>query len=502
MRVEVLRVFGVSERLQPVTEAPSSVTIVTASEISRFGYRTLADILRGVRGFYVTDDRNYSYIGVRGFSSPGDYSTKVLLLVNGHRVNDDVYDMAAIGADLGIDVAMFDRVEIIRGPASALYGTSAFFAVVNVVTKSGASLDGASFALDGGSLGTGLVRASAGRRLADGVDLALSGTYERSDGMARLYFPAFDSQDTNNGVAENLDGERDGQLYAQLRAHDLAITATFGRRDKYVPTASFGTLFNEHGTPEKTRDTRAMIQSRYETAFGKTRVAVDAAFDRYRYGGVYPYAGATPDAPSEIDEDGALGTKWSIEGRVTRPIAGHQTIVAGGEFVDNLRQNQWEYYGQEPLIQAFGRSNRSALFVQDEVKITRWLILNGGLRTDNYDSFRRTTPRGAVIVAPTPNQSFKYLYGQAFRAPNAYEQVLLLDRAAEPRARVDRHARDCLGAVHRRMAQNFRVRVSIQRDEAPQPAGHFGHGAHGRDGCRLHLRQFRGDRRGRSGARS
>ena len=81
--LDVQRVFGASDRLQPVTEVPSSVTIVTADEINRYGYRTLADILRGVRGFYVTDDRNYSYVGARGFNRPGDYSTRILLLVNG-----------------------------------------------------------------------------------------------------------------------------------------------------------------------------------------------------------------------------------------------------------------------------------------------------------------------------------------------------------------------------------------------------------------------------------
>ena len=63
MKLDAGQVFGASERLQPVIEAPASVSFITAEEIARYGYRTLADILRGVRGMYVTDDRNFSFIG-------------------------------------------------------------------------------------------------------------------------------------------------------------------------------------------------------------------------------------------------------------------------------------------------------------------------------------------------------------------------------------------------------------------------------------------------------
>ena len=158
MKLDAGQVFGASERLQPVTEAPASVSFITAEEIARYGYRTLADILRGVRGMYVTDDRNFSLIGTRGFAKPGDYNSRILLLVNGHRVNDNVFGQAEIGAEFGLDPAMFERVEIIRGPASSLYGDSAFFAVVNVITRTGASLGGGSVTLEAGTLGTQLVR--------------------------------------------------------------------------------------------------------------------------------------------------------------------------------------------------------------------------------------------------------------------------------------------------------------------------------------------------------
>jgi hypothetical protein len=67
LSVEVGTVFGAAKREQRVTEAPSSVTILTAEDIRTFGWRTVAEALSSVRGFYTTNDRNYTYVGVRGF---------------------------------------------------------------------------------------------------------------------------------------------------------------------------------------------------------------------------------------------------------------------------------------------------------------------------------------------------------------------------------------------------------------------------------------------------
>ncbi len=119
---------------QRVGEAPSSVTIITAREIAQYGWRTLPEVFRSVRGFYVSEDRNYSYLGVRGFSRPGDFNIRILGLLNGHTLNDDIYQGFLLGRESGIDLDLVERIEIVRGPGSALYGTSAFFAVVNIIT--------------------------------------------------------------------------------------------------------------------------------------------------------------------------------------------------------------------------------------------------------------------------------------------------------------------------------------------------------------------------------
>ena len=422
MKLDSGQVFGASERLQPALEAPSSVSFVTADEIEKYGYRTLADILRSVRGMYVTDDRNFSLVGIRGFAKPGDYNSRILLLVNGHRVNDNVFGQAEIGAEFGLDPATFERVEIIRGPASSLYGDSAFFAVVNVITRTGSSMAGGSATVEAGTLGTELIRGSAGQHFANGFDFAVSATYEDRDGVTRLYFPEYDSPLSNNGVADGLDGEGVKQIYSRLSFGPVTVTGAYGTRSRDVPTASFGTVFNAQDPKEETTDRHTLLDADYRRTLKGTRVNLRASYDRFTYDGIYPFA-ATDVAPKIIGHDSVLGARWSAEGGISRVLPGRHNLRAGFQFIDNVHQDQTGVYSfqDEPVLDIQRSSTQRALFAQDEVKVADWMIVNAGLRYDAYGSFSRVSPRAAVIVLPSSAQSIKYLYGSAFRAPNQYE---------------------------------------------------------------------------------
>jgi outer membrane receptor for ferrienterochelin and colicins len=420
MSMDAGMVFGASERLQPVTEAPASVTFITAQEIARFGYRSLADILRSVRGLYVTDDRNFSYVGIRGFGKPGDYNSRILLLINGHRVNDNLFGQAEIGPEFGLDPAMFERVEIIRGPASSLYGDSAFFAVVNVITRSGASLDGGSLTLEAGELGSQLLRASAGHMLANGMDVAVSATVARSDGVRHLYFPAYDTAATNHGVAEGLDGEGVKQLYGRLIFKGLDVTGAYGSRQRDVPTASFGSVFNEQFWREQTTDRHTLIDALYGRSIRGTRLTFRGSYDKYTYIGTYPTAVEPDGTPILV---AGLGTRWSAGSGLTRAFRSRQTLRAGIELIANVNQNQTARYVGDaaPVLDTDRSSLQQAAYLQHEVKLTRAVIINAGVRYDRYEQFQRLTPRAALILLPSATQSFKYLYGSAFRAPNENE---------------------------------------------------------------------------------
>ena len=217
MKVEVDSVYGASGYRQNVNDAPASITIITADEIKRYGYRTLADILRNVPGFYMTFDRDFSYVGVRGLANPGDYNSRVLLRVDGHWLNDNVTGGAVFGTEMPFDIDLIDRVEVIRGPNSPVYIASALLAIINVVTKQGREVNGVSVSEEAGSYRTYMSHLTYGYQFKSGLDLLLSGAYYFSHGPERLYFKEFDSPADNNGVAEDADGGRFDQSRSSIR---------------------------------------------------------------------------------------------------------------------------------------------------------------------------------------------------------------------------------------------------------------------------------------------
>lgn len=176
-------VYSAAKYEQKINEAPASVTIISADQIRKYGYRTFAQVLQSVPGLFATYDRNYDYVGIRGFNRPGDYNSRVLVLVDGHRLNDAVYDQAPIGTDSPIDVDLIDRVEIVRGPSSSLYGTNAFFGVINVITKRGRDIKGAEGSWENSSYTSNKGRLTYGQKLSNGLEFIASGSYYYSVGQ-------------------------------------------------------------------------------------------------------------------------------------------------------------------------------------------------------------------------------------------------------------------------------------------------------------------------------
>ncbi len=425
MEVKVETVYGASKRTQNVSDAPSSVSILTADDFKKHGYRNLAEALRSVRGFYLTNDRNYTTVGIRGFSLPGDVNGRILVLVDGHRINENIYDSVAMANDLVIDSDLIDRVEVIRGPGSAVYGSNAFFGVINIVTKRGRDVNGLEASFDAGSFDAYKGRITLGRSFANGVDLLLSATVLDIAGPEVLYYPDFDTPRFGGGRAIDLDFEQARSGLATLSWADLTLQLGMNRREKGVPTASWDSYF---GDPRfRTMESLAFADLKYEHEFDDDlRVLARVNFNRYRYQGIFPL----PDDPDvdppviPLNKDDVLGQWVGTEAQVFRPLGNQHALTAGLEYRNNLDQNAANYdlATGDVYIDLREDSEIASVYVMDAWTIHPQLVLDGGARYDHYGSFGGTfSPRASAVYHPWESGTWKALYGEAFRAPNLWE---------------------------------------------------------------------------------
>jgi outer membrane receptor for ferrienterochelin and colicins len=415
-----IQIYSASKHLQDARDAPSSVTVVTAEQIQEYGYRSLADILESVRGFYITYDRDYSYVGVRGFGRLGDWNSRVLILVDGHRTNNNILGQAMVGTEFLVDIDLIDRVEIIRGPSSSLYGADAFFAVINVITRKAPNLKGVELSFSPGSFGTYQGRATYGG-VYRGVDMLFSGTFYDSQGPT-LFFPQFNSPVTNNGVTSNTDYEDFQHIESTLSYRGFTLQALFSARDKGAPTGYFGTAFNQPGT--RNLDYHQYFDLSYDHSVGEGwQLTARTSYDQARLQAPLEYFTAGPGSATTQQTYSFRGNWWDGDAKLSGTLWEKHRVTVGTEITENLRQDQGN------LIQignAFSPDPYSssvwALYAQDEFAVTGKFTVSAGVRYDHYNTFGGTTnPRLGLIYRLFHPTTLKLLYGSAFRAPEPFE---------------------------------------------------------------------------------
>jgi outer membrane receptor for ferrienterochelin and colicins len=416
-------VEAASLHTQTLEEAPANVSVISEDEIRRYGYRTLGEALAGVPGFYLTDDRSYRYVGVRGFSLPGDYNTRFLVMLNGHSLTENVYSSNNyFGQDFGLDMDLVKRIEIIRGPSSALYGSNGMFATINIITKSPvegelvrASTEVDTFGEKKALLGTSL-------NLGRGANLLVAGSVFNNSGQS-FHFPEFDSPRTNNGWARGVDGERGYHAFANLVWRNWSFIGFFSEREKNYPTPSYGAIFADRGN--KIRDARHFVEASWSRDVGPSgKVRWRLYYDQHGYWGRYdmPLEDAIQD-----NRDLSLGN-WVGSQITYRFDLPHKfgALTLGSEINGDIRTLQ-QNYDVQPVARKYLDLNCRDLdyagFLQHEWQFGRGWTANLGLRfdqTSNHGHF--LAPRLALIYQRSPKTVYKIVAGIAFRDPSAYEE--------------------------------------------------------------------------------
>jgi iron complex outermembrane receptor protein len=412
-------VTGATSRPQPLSETPSTVTVITADEIRAHGYETLGDALRWARGLYVTYDRNYEYVGVRGLLRPGDYNNKVLLTLDGHAVNGSAFQDSPFGAELGIDMERVERIEVVRGPGSALYGTNAVLAVINVVTRAPSRQPGLAASASAGGFGEKRVFASLASAQPGRPAWAIAASWLGADG-ADLFYPEYDSPFTHAGWARDSDGERAASVHGTAEWAGWRLAAKFNDRLKRFPTGAFGTTFGDRRS--RTYDGFDFVElSHTRLVAAALELHAAAHWDGVRYHGYYVYG---PDSSTVVNYDRADGDVLGTELRANWSPGPRDAVSAGIEAEDHLRV-RFDNYDLDPYFQAIAKTIRRqvlAFFLQDEHRLGRGATLTGGARVDHYTGFGAVvSPRLDLVVRLGRDWQGKLLAGSAFRAPSLYE---------------------------------------------------------------------------------
>ncbi len=454
-------VSSASKYEQKQSEVAAAVSVITRDEIKAFGWRTLDQALASLPGIHLSYDRQYSALGTRGFGLPGDYNTRVLLAINGNRLNDVVYDGALTGRDFPLDLDLIERIEYIAGPGGAVYGQNAMFGVVNVITRHGSKVDGGELAAawqSPQSLREG--RLTWGKVLDNGVDVMLSagGMRSRGEDLFMDYPGAGPGGSNVSGLAVGQDGERDKEFFARVGRGPWAFDFIFSDRRKDDPTASFFSDALADGHYQ--RDAYVVSQMQYQDNFADNTLNVLGRLflGRERFYGLFNYSGAPNYATGSSDWHGG-------ELRFLYTGVPNHKLLLGLEAQDNTRADQTNDDLTTPGVETeiLSSGYRIGFYAQDEWRLSDTWSTTLGLRVDrNNVTGTQWSPRAALIWQASPQTTLKALYGRAHRAPNAFERDYSdgLAQLANP-ALVGETVDTLELVVDHRLARDFVLRGSL-----------------------------------------
>lgn len=401
-------VQSASKIANQISVAPSAVSIVTAADIKAYGYHTLAEILESMRGLYITNDRAYSFLGGRGFGRPGDFTGRIMLLLDGNQVNNNIYNSAGLAYTGIIDPSLIERVEYVSGPGSTIYGNNAFFGIINIITKQGHDINSLQVVGEVSSYGGRDAKINYGKRLDNGAEVLLSASGFNSDGQ-NLYFPA--TSTFSGGTSRNLDDQQSRHFFGKLELDSWFAEVAYSTRKKDIPTAPYGADFN---APYNYEDTSLQASVRHERQLTNAlQMSLRTYYGDYEYRGLATYG--TPW------NEKSVGQWWGVNAQFVGTWFQNQRILFGTEFRDDFKQQI-----STPVSFLDTHEKTFSLYAQDEITInSRWMANLGARFDTSHDKSSHTTekvsPRLALIYKPLDTTTLKLSWSTAFRRPNPFE---------------------------------------------------------------------------------
>jgi len=453
LNIQVVTASGMEQK---ISEAPSTMLVITSQQITERGYQQLDDVLRDIPGVDLVHvyGQAPTFITFRGMY--GDENRRLLFMIDGiveNNINGG-YEMA--GSAYSLHNA--ERIEIIWGPASALYGANAFSAVINVITKKGADINGLQYQKGYGSFDTSVENILLGVSKSN-IELTLSGSRFSTDGprFANRH-PRYNNSYVDNAISFN------GNIIYTLKN----IKTTLGARFYQTP-AGWGEITQSPskllGFPLQGNDNTgnggvmqsdfngekaSLVETFARTAFLQTEYTPNTKFTllirgQYRETGVSDksYTYANSPGRSFLSRSIFAYDANRIKGEVSAnyDFTQHHSLSGGVQISqDNLERGlrgtipdaKFDTIENIPVTnihaifktREFTIQNNLGAYLQyvQHTKILKKTDLTLGGRYDDNSVYGTTiNPRLGLVNQPHEKITFKLLYGSAFRAPTNFE---------------------------------------------------------------------------------
>lgn len=454
-------VVTASKRPERISQAASIISVITEEDIQKMGARTIMDVLRTIPGIEIVKDLNsLSQIVVRGFRS--ETSSGVKILIDGHTLNDPMSGGATWFYD-DLPLKNVRRIEIIRGPASAVYGANAFVSVVNILTKNAQDINGLEVSAAAGNFETFNASFLFGKMLNE-LEMTLYADYMTTEGAERFFredaLSIYDRYTALDGITPI--SLAPGEFQEAREKVDLAYTLSLrgfslrGRfinkhREPFLPyftdLAALNTTSNEdlqHSyleleyrqffTERLELSTKAYIDYFHVDTFEQVAQGITLFIPQQQLLGTYPNGIMTKVQ--------AESYRIGVEEQINIRLFEHNDLTLGAAYqywdirnvsfqtnVVNLElglppDQLVDIEELEPEVDLSESRTIFSIFAQDSWKIRQTVDLTLGLRGDFFDDMGGVlTPKVGMVYEATPSLNLKVLFGSAFRLFSFLESV-------------------------------------------------------------------------------
>ncbi|MCP4520114.1 MAG: TonB-dependent receptor [Cytophagales bacterium] len=458
-------VTTVTRDAEKASEAPATIHVITKEQILLRGYNSLDELLMDIPEIEVhgkSDAENYNTVAFRGIVG----NQKFMVMLDGQRINAPSGSPHAIAQNYSI--AQAERVEVVLGPASALYGVDAFTGVINIITRKGEDISGGALNTSYGTYNTTNNSFVAGHQFQDfSFNVNCSYFYSDEPPMYELYedeFAWYNDQYSQNGTMQISQFDTNSVSTGDLRAWDMSNTAYNINASLKFKGMSVGFYQNchEHSSATSYRpelaiySSDAIIQSRLSAIYGTYEAELS---EKWSSNTQFLYSSYQMGSKSKFINtftNYADGFKYSTETsflfteQLNYKINDNSSLIFGGQFQDITalpKSGDLPFAFDETLpadaqnIYYLGTNVEDSLgndlsinqdfytvkyqniggFLQYKLDFKEWAKLTLGTRADYNTRYGSSfSPRLGLVLTPVEKLKVKLLYGQAFLAPSPY----------------------------------------------------------------------------------